>query len=338
MTQMPDNRLLRLPKIDLHRHLEGAVRPATIADICRDRGVPLPTYDPAELAKIVQLGGQVPDLGAFFTPFRTIKMAFTDREAIARIAFEAVEDAHLDNIVYTELRFSPEFMAFYYKLPLTDVMDGVVEGIESASRRFPGTTARMIVSISRDLSEETMHMPWPTPMEVARLALDYADRDVVGLDIAGREAGYPPELFTDPFRTCRESGLGITAHAGEDSGPESVRGAIESLGATRIGHGVRMVGDPEVVALVKERGVFLEICPTSNVLTHAVESLESHPVRRLFDEGVPITVNTDDPSVCDVTLTGEYELLMERFGFAFEEIEGLVAAAERAAFDMPGVS
>lgn len=326
------NRLLTLPKIDLHRHLEGAVRPATIADICRDRGVPLPTYDPAELAKIVRLNGRAADLGGFFEPFRTIKMCFTDREAVARIAYEAVEDAHLDNVRYLELRFSPEFMAFRHKVPLRDVMDGVAEGIESAARAFPGTAARMIVSISRDLSEETMHMPWPTPTELARLALDYADRGVVGLDIAGREDGYPPELFVEPFRMIREAGLGITAHAGEDSGPESVRGAIESLGAARIGHGVRIVGDPEVVALVKDRGVCLEICPTSNVLTRAVESLEAHPVRRLYEEGVPITINTDDPSVCGITLTGEYELLVERFGFTFGEIEGLVASASRAAF------
>lgn len=326
------DQLLALPKIDLHRHLEGAVRPATIAEICRDRGVPLSTYDPDELSKIVQLRGPVSDLGEFLTPFRTVKMAFTDREAIARIAFEAVEDAHLDNIIYTELRFSPEFMAFYYRLPITDVMDGVVEGIETASRAYPATTARMIVSISRDLSVETMHMPWPTPMEVARLALDYADRGVVGLDIAGREKGYPPELFTEPFRMAKEAGLGITAHAGEDDGPESVRGAVERLGATRIGHGVRVVRDADVLALVRELGVFLEVCPTSNVLTRAVESLENHPVRRLFDAGVRITINTDDPSVCRVTLTGEYELLMERFGFSFEEIEGLVTAAREAAF------
>ncbi len=328
--------MLSLPKIDLHRHLEGAVRPATIADICRDRGVPLPTYDPDELAKIVQLSRPVSDLGEFFTPFRTIKLCFTDKEAIARIAYEAVEDAHLDNIRYVELRFSPEFMAFCHKVPLADVMDGIVVGIESAARAFPGTTSEMIVSISRDLSEQTMDMPWPKPMEIARLALDYADRGVVGLDIAGREDGYPPELFVEPFRIARKAGLGITAHAGEDSGPESVRGAIESLGATRIGHGVRIVRDPEVVALVKDRGVYLELCPTSNVLTRAVESLESHPVRRLYDAGVPITINTDDPSVCGITLTGELELLVERFGFTFEEIEGLVEASRRAAFGRPG--
>ncbi len=175
-------------------------------------------------------------------------------------------------------------------------------------------------------------MPWPTPVEVARLAIDYADRGVVGLDIAGREHGYPPELFVEPFRMARDSGLGITVHAGEDDGPESVRGAIESLGAARIGHGVRVVRDPDVVRLVKDLGVYLEVCPTSNVLTHAVESLESHPVRRLYDEGVRITINTDDPSVCNVTLTQEYELLMERFGFTLEEIEGLISVAEQAAF------
>jgi adenosine deaminase len=323
--------LAQLPKIDLHRHLEGSVRPATIADICRAHSVPLPTYDPAVLAHIVQLNRPADDLGGFFLPFRTIKFAFVDREAIARIAFEAVEDAWLDNVRYLELRFSPEFMAFFHHLELSEVMDGVVEGIGIAAHRYP-IAARMIVSISRDLSSDTMNMPWPKPDEIAGLAVEYADRGVVGMDLAGRELGFPPELFAEAFEIARDAGLGVTVHAGEDDGPQSVRGAIEHLGATRIGHGVRIVRDPEVMRLAADLGVTLEVCPTSNVLTRAVESIGEHPVRQLYDFGLNVTVNSDDPSVCAVTLTDEYALLIERFGFSLSDVRRLIGIAQDAAF------
>ena len=323
--------LASLPKTDLHRHLEGAIRPATIAEICRAHRVKLPTYDAAELANLIQPGKPADNLAAFLEPLKLIKFCFTDKEAISRIAYEAVEDAHLDNVRYIELRFTPDFMAFYYRLSLSDVMDGIVAGVNLAARRFP-VVVKLIVSLCRDHSPESIGPSWPEATEVARVAADYADRGVVGFDLSGVESGFPPELFVRPFEIARQAGLGITVHAGEGAGPESVRGAIEHLGATRIGHGVRIVCDPDVLRLVKDQGVTLEICPTSNVLTRAVESLESHPVRRLYEAGLPITINTDDPSLCGVTLTDEYALIVEKFGFTLAEIEGLMENARRAAF------
>ena len=331
---MPDDlrsTLADLHKIDLHRHLEGAVRPATVAEICRTHHIELPTYDDGELAAILKLSKPADDLAGFLLPFRLIKFSFVDREAIARITFEAAEDAWLDNVRHVELRFSPEFMGFYHHVKLKDVMDGIASGANLAMRRMP-ITMKLIVSISRDLSPETMQMEWPAPSEIARLAVDYADRGVVGLDLAGREAGYPPDLFIEPFRIARDAGLGITVHAGEDAGPESIREAILELGATRIGHGVRIVRDAEVMSLARDRGVTLETCPTSNVLTHAVESLEAHPIRELYDAGLRVTVNTDDPTVCGVNLTHEYALVAEKFGFTLDEIGALIENARRAAF------
>ena len=328
-----DTNITDLHKIDLHRHLEGAVRPATVADICRSRGIELPTYDPNELGRLLCHHRQTENLAAFLLPFRIIKLCFVDREAIARIAYEAAEDAYLDNVRYVELRFSPEFMAFYYEISLTDVMDGIVEGVDLAMKRMP-VTAKLIVSISRDLNPDTMRMPWPTPVELANLAVEYAGRGVVGMDLAGKENGYAPDLFVEPFRIAREAGLGITVHAGEDDGPGSIRDAIQYLGATRIGHGVRIVQDPEVVALVKDLGVTLETCPTSNVLTRAVESLDAHPLRQLFDAGVRVTVNSDDPTVCGIKLSDEYALVMAEFGFTLDELRTLISTAESAAFGL----
>ena len=323
--------LKNLPKIELHRHLEGSVRPRTIADICRERGVPLPTYDPDELARLITLSKPVEDLVAFLEIFKIIDLCFTDKEAIARVAYEAAEDACLDNIRYVELRFSVECMAYHHRLSLREVMDGIVRGIELAMNKFP-VVVGLIISISRDMSAETMGMPWPEPKEIARLAVEYMDRGVVGLDLSGREFGFGPELFIEPFEIARSAGLGITVHASEADGPNSVRKAIELLGATRIGHGVRILQDPSVVQMAVDRGITLEVCPTSNVLTRAVESLEAHPVRQLFDAGLPITINTDDPAVCGVTLTGEYSLIHEKFGFTFDEIKQLIENARKARF------
>ena len=323
--------LLDLPKIDLHRHLEGAIRPATIAEICRAHRVELPTYDAAELANLIQPGEPADNLAAFLEPLKLIKFCFADKEAISRIAYEAVEDARLDNVRYLELRFAPDFMGFYNRLSLCDVMDGIVEGVNLAARRL-AVTVKLIVSLCRDHSPESRGPSWPPASEVARVAADYADRGVVGFDLSGVESGFPPELFIEPFEIARQAGLGITVHAGEDAGPESVRGAIEHLGAARIGHGVRVVEDSEVMRLAMDRGVTFEICPTSNVLTRAVESLESHPVRRLYEAGLPITINTDDPTICGVTLTDEYALIVEKFGFTLAEIERLLETARQAAF------
>ncbi|MHB1458094.1 MAG: adenosine deaminase [Armatimonadota bacterium] len=325
------NTISVLPKFELHRHLEGSIRIQTLIDICRDHNVSLPSYDPDVMAEYIHLKKQADNLSGFLQPFRILKLAFVDRESIARISYEAVEDAALDNIRYVEFRFSPEFMAFYYKLSMNDVMDGIVEGNELAQKRY-SITSKLVVSISRDLNPTTMQMPWPLPVEVAGLAVDYSDRGVVGLDLAGVESGYPPELYIEAFRIARNYALGITVHAGEDDGPQSVKNAIKYLGAKRIGHGVRIIQDPEVVRLAVDKGVVLEICPTSNVLTHAVPSLDEHPIRRLYDAGVKVTVNTDDPGVCDVTLTDEIILVMEKFGFTLADIEKITETARKAAF------
>jgi adenosine deaminase len=223
-------------------------------------------------------------------------------------------------------------MSYFYHLSLEDVLDGISEGLELANHRFP-IQARLIVSKSRDLNSDTMGRPWPTDDEIVELAIRYHDRGVVGLDLSGQESGYPPELFRSMFQRARDAGLGITVHAGEAAGAESVRVAVETLGATRIGHGVRVVEDLELVKQIANMGVVLEICPTSNLYTGAVSSLQEHPVRRLCDAGVQVTISTDDPSVCKTTLTDEYLLLAKQFGFTLDEILQLNQNAFNARFD-----
>lgn len=320
-----------VPKVELHRHLEGSIRPSTLAEICREHRVPLPTYDVGVLTELLRVRKPAENLAGFLKPFGLIKYAFVDRDAISRITYEAVEDSALDNIRYVEFRFSPEYMGFYHQLRIEDVLDAIVEGVELATRKF-AVDAKLIVSICRDRTSDEMGPFWPSSIEVACNAVNYAGRGVVGLDLSGIEPGFPPEMFEEPFRIARQAGLGITVHAGEAAGPENVRSAIERLGATRIGHGVRVTQDEQVLQLVRERSVTLELCPTSNVLTGAIGSLQEHPIRKLYNEGVLVTVNTDDPTLCGVSLTEEYILLMDTFGFGIEDIDRLITNARCAAF------
>lgn len=317
------------PKVELHRHLEGSIRPTTIAELGRKHRLPLPTYDPDEIRSLIQFSKPAKNLREFLNPFvKVIRHCFVNKEVIARITFEVVEDASLDNITYVELRFSPECMAITHTLSMSEVMDGIIEGVQVATRRFP-ITVGLIVSVNRPPGNSLI---WPTPMEVAKLAVRYADRGVVGFDLSGLEAECPPSRFAKEFQLIREAGLGVTVHAGEDSGPESIREAIEILGAVRIGHGVRIVRDPNVLEIALAQGVCFELCPTSNVLTRAVDSLDNHPIRMLYDLGMQVTVNTDDPTVCGVTLTNEYLLLTEKFGMDLNDIDRLIENARKASF------
>lgn len=308
-----------MQKTDLHRHLEGSVRPATVAEVCDKHRVPIPTYDWRKLADLLRLKEPAANLEGFFEPLKIIMASFVDKEAISRITYEVIEDAAADNVQQLELRFSPEFMAYYHRLNVRDVMDGVVDAVKIAQKKLTPSVG-LIVIITRNLSAESTGIPWPSPMQIASLAVEYMEKGVVGLDLAGKEEGFPPELFAQPFTVARNEGLGITVHAGEEAGPDYIRSAVETLRASRIGHGVRIVEDPELLELAKDRRVAFEVCPTSNVLTGSVGSIEEHPIRKMYEEGLAVTINTDDPTICGATLTDEYVLAMEKFSFSMADM------------------
>jgi len=325
-----DSRVLvaKMPKAELHRHLEGSIRLSTIADLAQTYGLPLPKEE-SRIAPRVRLTKPARNLKGFLQPFiHVMRYCFVNEEVIARITYEVIEDAVLDGINYLELRFSAECMAFHHRLPLEAVLDGIVQGRDIAMSRYP-IRVGLILSVNRP----PLRVPHCAggPKELANIAVKYAEKGVVGFDLSGLESRWPASRFTDEIRYVQEAGLGVTIHAGEGAGPESVRQAIEA-GASRIGHGVRAVQDEAIVRLAMERGVCFEMCPTSNVLTRAVRSLQRHPIRRLYDIGVKVTVNTDDPTVCGVTLTDECMTLMEHFGFEICDIETLMDNARKAAF------
>lgn len=279
--------LRALPKLDLHRHLEGSIRPSSLAELARETGLGLPA---AELRRRTTMRGQRPGYRRFLSKFALYRGLYPSRDWIERVAFEAAEDAARDGVVYLELRFSPAHFARRMKAAGEDAASWVARGARRA-----GIEVRFIATFGRDHGLEGNR---PTARAVEGTGF------FSGLDLAGDEA-----VAARPFRRLfRRLGLPATLHAGEGGGAENVREAIERFGARRIGHGVRVLEDPRVVDLARRRGVVFEVCPTSEFQTGAARRGRVHPARRLRDAGLPVTVNTDDPTVCGTTLTRELRL------------------------------
>jgi len=289
-----------LPLVDLHRHLDSTVRPATVLEIARRHGIALPADTPEGLRPWMQVDRPVATLPEFFQRFDPMLRIFVDHDAIYRVTRENLEIAAAEGIDYVELRFSPLFMASVHHLNPTMITRTICQAVREATD-LP-IQANLIVIISRHLGTEGS---WAE----LEAALDCAGKGVVALDLAGDEANYPGELFVEHFRRARAAGLHTIAHAGEAAGPESVRQAVEGLGAERIGHGVRAAEDPTVLDLLAERGIAVESCLTSNVQTQTVPALTAHPLALFLRRGIRATLNTDDPGISAIDLPHEYGLL-----------------------------
>lgn len=302
-----------LPKVDLHRHLEGSLRFSTIVEIATRERIPLPSHDPEELRRYVQVNeGELPDYHAFLEKFRILRRIYSHRETIQRIAYEAVIDAAEDNVRYLELRFNPLALAQAQGFSPMRVSEWVIDaGLRAAKERK--IRLNFLITITRDTDVETAR-------ELVQIALDFRGKGVVGLDLAGDEVNYRAYPFAPLFREARRKGFGITIHAGEITGPGSIYEAVEILGAHRIGHGVKAIEDVNVLDLLMFKKVVLEMCLTSNLQTGAVKELKEHPFPALSRLGILVTLNTDDPGVSCTTLTDEYLLAIRGLGMTQEEL------------------
>jgi adenosine deaminase len=317
--------LQNLPKVDLHRHLEGSLRLSTLAEIALEHGVDLPSYDIEELRPYVQVTtDESPDFHVFLEKFNFLARFYSKLDCIDRISYEAVADAAEDNVKYLELRFNPATLALSQGFYFEEVAERVINAVEKAEQDFD-ITVRLLTTIRRDYDQETAS-------RIVGIAIRYADQSIVGLDLAGDEVHYSARPFAELFDRAKEAGLSITVHAGEVTGAESVRTAIELLRADRIGHGVRVSEDLAVMDLVRERGIALEMCPTSNIQTAAVTAITKHPLRAFHQIGLPVTINTDDPSVSNTTLTDEYMVAVRDIGVTVPEIKQMILTGVRAAF------
>jgi adenosine deaminase len=314
-----------LPKIELHRHLEGSVRLQTLVEIAREFAFEMPEYDAETLRPFVQMmPGERRDATHFLGKFATLRQFYRSPEVIQRIAREVIEDAAVDNILYLELRFTPRALSSIMNVPPAQVIDWVCTAGNDEAARL-GIQVRYIVSVNRHENVEFS-------AQVLRSALDYLPKGVVAVDLAGQEIGYPCAPFAEIFHHARENGLAVTIHAGEWQGAESVRDAIETLGARRIGHGIRSIEDQNLIREMIERGIVLEVCPSSNVDSGVITELEQHPLPRLSELGVLTTINTDDPLISNITLTDEMLRAVQYMNVSLDDLKTLLLRAANAAF------
>jgi adenosine deaminase len=269
--------LHQMPKIDLHRHLEGSLRLQTLAEIAIAHRIDLPTYATEALRRYFQAREDEPDYHRFLAKFRLLRRFYRSREAVERIAREAVADAAADNVRYLELRFNPIALSRAQGFALQDVVEWVTHAVALAQQTY-GITVRLILQIGRDERPQVAE-------EILELALAYRAQGVVGVDLAGDEVNYPAYRLAHLFRRARQEGLGVTIHAGEVGSASNVRDAILLFHAQRIGHGIHTLGNSEVLRLVRERGVALEVCPTSNLQTGAVHPLATTRCRTCLPWG-----------------------------------------------------
>jgi adenosine deaminase len=312
-----------IPKVELHRHLEGSLRLKTMSEVSRALGLGLPGT--GSLRSMVQINDQEPyTFTNFLKKFETLRLFYRSPEIITRITYEAIADAAADNVRYMELRFTPVALSRTENFPLREVIGWVIEGARQAEKAI-GLHVGLIASVNRHESPELAE-------EVVMLALERQKDGIVGIDLAGNEASFSALPFAGIFQDAKKAGLHITVHAGEWNGPANVAEAIEHLGAERIGHGVRIMEDSSIVALARERGTIFEVCITSNFQSGVVKTLENHPLRRMLEAGLKVTLNSDDPSISRITLSDEYQRAVQKLGLPVSALRTLTMAGVQAAF------
>ena len=326
------------PKALLHDHLDGGLRPSTVIDIAGQVGYQgLPSTDEAELAAWFRTQAHSGSLVRYLEPFAHTVAVMQTAEALHRVAAECVEDLAADNVVYAEIRFAPE-LHLARGLNLDEVVDAVLAGF-AAGERAAAASGRTIVV--RCLVTAMRHAA--RSRDIAELAIRFRDKGVVGFDIAGAEAGFPPSRHLDAFEYMRANNARFTIHAGEAFGIPSIHEALAFCGADRLGHGVRLVDDIEelpdgsvrlgrLAALVRDKRIPLELCPSSNVQTGAVASIAKHPFDLLARLRFRVTVNTDNRLMSDTTMSREMALLVDAFGYGWSDLERFTINAMKSAF------
>jgi len=311
------------PLIDLHRHLDGAIRLDTVIELAEKKGIELPAYDVDSLRPHVVIEGKADGLMDFIGRFEYLTAVLTDLDACRRVAYENVEDALAEGIDYIELRFSPWFMAEANGLDPEGVVEAVADGI-IAGERDTGVRAQAIGIMSRTFDTETCHR---------ELDALLAHRDhLAAIDLAGDEQKFPARLFHKHFKRARDAGLQVTVHAGEVEGPWSIWDAIRELGATRIGHGIHCLEDPALVEYLVEQRIGLEVSITSNIHIGVVDDYAVHPVKNILEQGVLVNLNTDDPAISGIDLRHEFEVAAPKAGLSPEQTRQAQANALEMAF------
>jgi adenosine deaminase len=325
-----DTVLRALPKIELHRHLDGSVRPGTIWEIAQEHGIATGFGSREELEQGAVIRAPMRNLDSVLARFATQQAVLCSRDAISRVTFENVEDAWRDGVRLIELRFAPSYIAHGKNLSNDDIIAGVLDGMLRAMTVWP-VQVGLIGILPRSFPMESNVRATEALIRWKRSGAPGAQR-ICGFDLADREADFDPALFSPLVEKAREAGMGITIHSGEESDARHVERALDIYRPTRIGHGIRCAGDRSVMRRLIEKDVLLEICPTSNWITSAVPSLAAHPLPALLREGVPVCLNSDDPHLFGIDLVNEYQVCAREYGFGEAEFSAMNTAALRHSF------
>ncbi len=332
------DQIQRAPKVLLHDHLDGGMRPQTVIDLAAEQGyVDLPTTDSADLAKWFTRGADRRNLVLYLETFAHTVGVTQTKDGLSRAAAECAEDLAADGVVYAEIRFAPELHTDQ-GLSLDEVVESVLEGFRIGTKNAAAAGNTIVVG-----TLVTAMRTAARSLEIAKLAVRHRDAGVVGFDIAGAEAGFPPTIHLDAFQLIMRENFHITIHAGEAFGLPSIHEALQYCGAERLGHGVRIVDDitydgdgkpilGQLATYVLDRRIPLEMCPTSNVNTGAAESIETHPIKLLRDLRFRVTMNTDNRLMSDVGMSDEFEKSCNAFNWDLTDMQWLTVNAMKSSF------
>ncbi|HXD11679.1 MAG TPA: adenosine deaminase [Anaerolineales bacterium] len=300
-----------IPKTEIHIHLEGAIRTQTIIDVAKEYNLKLPAYEAGELDKHVKVYDQMQSLEAVLKAFGIFQNSITSPEIVERIAWELFEDSAKQNIKLFEVRFSPDWAFHGHSLDWDACLEGLLRAKKRAKKEFDMAIGYIAIT-SRSMGPESCVK-----------TVDWAIRhkaDIVGVDLADSERDFPLREFVKPILKAKDAGLKVTIHTGEDTPASFIRETIELAHPDRIGHGIHSMEDMQVIELIRERGITLEVNPWSNYLTNSVRTIEEHPLKKLFDLGVKVTINSDDPEVLETNLNNEYRIAHEVLGMSMDAI------------------
>lgn len=323
MLEVTQALLERLPKTDLHVHLDGSLRLGTMLDIAAKDGIQLPADTPEGLTKAMHCGENTGSLVEYLKAFETTLKVLQTESALYRAAYELAEDAAKENVRYMEVRYSP-MLHTQGGLRLTSVVEAVLAGLWDAQTDHR-IHSNVILCGIRNISPESS-------VQMAQLAVAYKNRGVVAFDLAGAEYDHPAKHHLKAFELVRDNNIAVTIHAGEAYGPSSVHQAIHVCGAHRIGHGCRLREDGDLLHYVNDHRIPLECCPSSNVQTGAVKDLRTHPLKLYHDLGLRVTINTDNRLITDTTVSRELWLCHTRMQLDFEDIKRIIINGFKAAF------
>jgi len=309
----------RMPKIELHIHLEGSIQPGTLIKLARRNQIRLPAEDETSLTEIYRFS----NFNKFLQTYLLITSCLRSQDDYQLIAYEYGCECARQNIRYAEVTFTIKTNMSITGLSWQEILKGLNAGREQAHKDF-GVWWQWIFDIVRNVPD--------TQETVLNIALAAREMGVIALGLGGSEDGFPPELFIDTFNHAKEMHLHRVPHAGEIAGPQSVWSALKLLDAERIGHGVRSIEDPELIEYLRINSIPLEICPTSNICLKVYPDYAHHPLRKLWDAGVFLTINSDDPPMFNTNLSNEYKVLVNEFGFSQSELEQISLNAIQASF------